>query len=282
MSFKINSLALIGYDSVPVSVEIDLIKGDKSALQIIGLPDTAVKESKERVKAALKNIGLSLDSTLGVINLAPGDVKKEGAIYDLPIALGILGLKLKLSSLNDYAIIGELSLSGEVRAVKGALAYALQAKAMGLKGIILPKDNLAEASWVEDFEIIGLEHLSQHKALFSNPSSLSAPKTSPLRKDTSLDVDFKDILGQNSVKRAFEIAAAGQHHILLSGPPGIGKTLLSRAFRGLLPPMDSEEKLETMRIHSLVGLELKGEKRPFRAPHHTISNAGLIGGSQKL
>lgn len=278
----IESLALTGYDASLVQVEVDLKSSDKTTLQIIGLPDAAVKESRERVKAALENIGISLAFQQGVINLAPGDIKKEGALYDLPIALGILASQKKSFILADYIIIGELALSGEIRAVKGALAYALQAKAMGKKGIILPMANVQEAHIAEDLQVIGLSHLREALALFVNPLSLIAKASSESVEKEFLGVDFADIKGQSHVKRAFEIAAAGQHHLLLSGPPGIGKTLLSRAFAGILPPLSAEERLETLRIHSLANLPLDSQKRPFRAPHHSVSHAGLIGGTQQL
>lgn len=282
MTSRINSLALIGYEASLVQVEIDLKKSEKGNLQIIGLPDAAVKESKERVRAALQNIGISLEFHNGVINLAPGDIKKEGALYDLPIAVGIILSLKKESPFNDYIILGELALSGELRPIKGALAYALQAKAMGKKGIILPLANVREAQIAEGLEVVGLSHLQEVGELIKNPQSFV--KTREVTESTQVfsGVDFCDVKGQKQVKRAFEIAAAGQHHLLLSGPPGIGKTLLSRAFAGILPPLNAEERLETMRIHSLANLPLTSTHRPFRAPHHSISQAGLIGGSQQL
>lgn len=280
----IESLALTGYDACVVQVEVDLKKNDKGgSLQIIGLPDIAVKESKERVKAALENKGVSLMLFAGVINLAPGDVKKEGPLYDLPIALGVLAaLEKKFTALEEYIVIGELGLSGETRPIKGTLAYALQAKALGKKGIILPKGNVQEALQVHGLKVIGLSHLNEAAQLFKDPQSLMSEETFTDKPTSYAGVDFADIKGQKHVKRALEIAAAGQHHVLLSGPPGIGKTLLSRALAGVLPPLTHEERLETMRIHSLAHLPLEGAMRPFRAPHHSISHAGLIGGSHKV
>lgn len=284
MSSRINSLALVGYEACLVQVEIDLKKSEKGSLQIIGLPDAAVRESRERVKAALHNIGISLEFQNGVINLAPGDIKKEGALYDLPIAIGILTSLKKENILSDYIILGELALSGELRPVKGALAYALQAKAMGMKGIILPLENVREAEMAEGLIVIGLSHLKQVHDLLLNPLLFvkKSENTEDFPLKTYSGVDFSDIKGQKQVKRAFEIAASGQHHLLLCGPPGIGKTLLSRAFASLLPEMSADERLETLRIHSLANLPVTSHARPFRAPHHSISHAGLIGGSQQL
>lgn len=286
---RLHCISLIGLEALPVEVEVDVVKSDKLSLVIVGLPDTAVRESKDRVLTAVKNGGFQLGGIHCTVNLAPGDLKKEGVLYDLPIAIGLIRsaglLKGDKFPFNDYLIVGELALSGELRPLTGALAIALLAREKNKKGLILPACNAEEAALVQGIPIYGFNHIKEVIQFLHNPAGCkpqNATSFSTQWIQSSHTVDFCDIKGQIHVKRALEIAAAGAHNIVLSGPPGCGKTLMAKALPGIMPQLTLEEALEITRIHSVAGLLQEGQslctQRPFRAPHHTISYAGLIGG----
>lgn len=285
---RLQSAAFLGLDALPVEVEVDGYKSDNPGIVIVGLPDASVKESKDRVFSAIKNSGFQTSDLRYTINLAPGDLKKEGPLYDLPVALGILyttGMIEKSCLNSDYLIIGELGLSGETRSIYGALSLAILARSMGKKGVLVPAVNAKEAAAVPGVDIIAIHSLNEAVQFLKNPAQF--PRTTStlnhdLFKNVTPVIDFADIKGQGHVKRAAEIVASGGHNAIFSGPPGAGKTMIAKAISGIMPSLTLEEALETTKIHSIAGL-LSAEQsivtqRPFRSPHHTVSYAGLIGG----
>ncbi len=282
----IRSLGLSGVGGLEITVECFLSNG-LPGFDIVGLPDAAVKESTDRVKAALKNCGFVYPARHITVNLAPANLRKQGSMYDLPILLGLLAANGDIEPLpQSSAFIGELSLGGQVREVNGILPMALAAVSLGIKELFVPEENVREASVVKQIKVYGVRSAGDIIAHFSgNKKLLPAPVYVPdnLRRST---VDFSEVKGQESVKRALEIAAAGGHNILLIGPPGAGKSMLIRRLPTILPDMTQEESLEATGIHSIVGLLRKEEpiitQRPFRSPHHSVSSAGLVGGGAVL
>ncbi|MGH9859375.1 MAG: YifB family Mg chelatase-like AAA ATPase [Candidatus Acidiferrales bacterium] len=287
MLFKAQSAAVYGIDAYLVEVEVDVGSGKMHEFTVVGLPDIAVKESRERIKAALKNCGFDFPAPQSVtINLAPADIRKEGSAFDLPMALGILGCIGTFfgKALDGFVFLGELSLDGSVRPVRGALSAALAARERGIRNLAVAETNAPEAAVVEGVDVYPVRSLPQAVDLINAPESFQ-----PLRVDTSqmlsnashYAVDMRDVRGQMAAKRALEVACAGSHNIIFIGPPGAGKTMLAKRIPTILPPMTLSESIETTRIHSVAGtLDGRGlvGTRPFRSPHHTISDAGLIGG----
>ena len=287
MLARVYSSAVIGIEAYVVEVEVDISQGLPS-FSTVGLPEGAVRESKERVKTSIKNSGYHFPADRITVNLAPADIKKEGAAFDLPMALGILtatGLVSETSHA-EYLVLGELSLDGLIRPIKGALPMAVKAKEKGIKGIFLPQENASEAAVVDGIRVYPVGTLSELVEMLAGRLSLS-----PLQMDTSNlfvksadEIDFSDVRGQEDVKRAMEISSAGGHNLIMIGPPGAGKTMLAKRMHTIIPELSFEEAIETSKVYSVMGLMPKGSglisSRPFRAPHHTVSDAGLIGGGQ--
>jgi magnesium chelatase family protein len=287
MLSKILSAALIGIDAYTVEVEVDIASRGLPHFSTVGLPDAAVKESKERVRAALKNTGFNFPLKQITVNLAPADIKKEGSAFDLPIAIGITVAEgiIDPDAIKGYLISGELSLDGRIKPVKGALSMALKARDNKLKGLILPKQNAKEAAVVKGITSYGIENLPELIEFFRGINTIEPTHvdiSSVMKENSVYQDDFADVKGQEHVKRAIEVAASGSHNMLMIGPPGSGKTMLARRISTILPEMTFEEALQTTRIHSAVGLLNHGQSliatRPFRSPHHTLSDVAMVGG----
>ena len=287
MVVKIVSAALQGIDATPVYCETSATLGCR--IIMIGLPDTAVKESRDRIESAFREAGLRFPRHQITINLAPADVRKEGSLYDVPIAVAIMavGQIIKTDKINDYMMVGELSLDGCVKTVKGCLPFAILAREMKMKGIIVPRENAREAAVVNNLEVLVADTLQNIIDFMNGKSELERVEVNTRQlfyaAENRFSADFADVKGQNAVKRAFAIAASGGHNLIMVGPPGAGKSMMAKCLPSILPPLSLSEALETTKIHSVAGLRSASgliTQRPFRSPHHSISSAALIGGGQ--
>ena len=287
MLVKTFSAAVMGLEATTITIEVNLTRG--VMFRLSGLADTAVKESYDRIRAAMGNIGFKPPTADITINLSPADIRKEGTGYDLPLAIGILAAhgKVDAGKLNEYMLVGELGLDGRIKPVSGTLPIAIRARAEKYKGLIVPCENAREAAVVNNLDIFGMESLTDVVSFFNDSENHYQPTIVDTRKEFyeqqyAYDLDFADVKGQESVKRALEVAAAGSHNVILIGPPGSGKSMMAKRLPSILPPLSLAESLETTQIHSVAGKLPAGmsliSQRPFRSPHHTVSQVALVGG----